>query len=87
MNVLMLCGEIPYPPHGGSRMRVYQFIRALAQRHRITLLALQHADDAWARHAIRADRRELGWTSGFRNRRSRGGADSRTRARRAFKGR
>ena len=45
MNVLMLCGEIPYPPHGGSRMRVYQFIRALAERHRITLLACQYEGD------------------------------------------
>ena len=45
MKVLMLCGEIPYPPYGGSRMRVYQFIRALAARHQITLLAYQHADD------------------------------------------
>jgi polysaccharide biosynthesis protein PslH len=48
MNVLMLCSEIPYPPHGGSRMRVYQFIRALAQRHRITLLAYQYADEECA---------------------------------------
>jgi len=45
MNILMLCAEIPYPPHGGSRMRVYQFIRALAQRHRITLLAYHYTDD------------------------------------------
>jgi sugar transferase (PEP-CTERM/EpsH1 system associated) len=49
MNVLMLCGEIPYPPYGGSRMRVYQFIRALAARHHITLLAYQHAGDECGR--------------------------------------
>jgi sugar transferase (PEP-CTERM/EpsH1 system associated) len=52
MNVLMLCGEIPYPPHGGSRMRVYQFIRMMAQRHRITLLACQYADDEYAHSAV-----------------------------------
>jgi sugar transferase (PEP-CTERM/EpsH1 system associated) len=45
MKVLMLCGEIPFPPHGGSRMRVYQFLRALAGRHAITLLAYSHTDD------------------------------------------
>lgn len=42
MNVLILAGEIPYPPHGGSRMRLFQFIRALSERHRITLLAFQY---------------------------------------------
>lgn len=42
MKILMLCGEIPFPPHGGSRRRVYQFIRALAERHAITLLAYQY---------------------------------------------
>src|SRR5262245_44783675 len=45
MKVLMLCGEIPFPPHGGSRMRVYQFIRALSERHAITLLAYSYTDD------------------------------------------
>lgn len=48
MNVLMLCGEIPYPPRGGSRMRVYQFIRALARQHRVTLLACRYSDDECA---------------------------------------
>ncbi len=45
MKVLILCGEIPYPPQGGSRMRVYQFIRVLRERHDITLLAYQYSDD------------------------------------------
>lgn len=45
MKILLLCGEIPFPPHGGSRMRVYQFIRALAKRHTFTLLAFQYTDD------------------------------------------
>jgi polysaccharide biosynthesis protein PslH len=52
MNIFMLCGEIPYPPHGGSRMRVYQFIRALALRHRITLLACQYGEDDCAGSAV-----------------------------------
>ena len=52
MNICMVCGEIPYPPHGGSRMRVYQFIRALSQRHRITLLAYQYADDECVHSAV-----------------------------------
>ncbi len=45
MNVLMLCGEIPFPPHGGSRRRVYEFIRKLSTRHRVTLLAYQYEPD------------------------------------------
>ncbi len=48
MNILMLCGEIPFPPHGGSRMREYQFIRALSARHKITLLAYQYEGDEHA---------------------------------------
>src|SRR2546421_12883869 len=44
----MVNAEIPYPPHGGSRMRVYQFVRGLAQRHRITLLAYHYTDDDMA---------------------------------------
>ncbi len=53
MKILMLGGEVPYPPHGGSRMRVFQFIRALSQRHDLTLLAYAYDDEREHINALR----------------------------------
>jgi glycosyltransferase involved in cell wall biosynthesis len=39
MNVLFLSTWFPYPPDNGSKLRVYHLLRALGQRHRLTLLS------------------------------------------------
>jgi hypothetical protein len=37
MRILMLAHCIPYPPHTGDKVRVYQIARHLAQRHALAL--------------------------------------------------
>ena len=39
MNILFLSAWFPYPPDNGSKIRVYHLLRALAQRHEVTLVA------------------------------------------------
>ncbi len=38
MRILFLSGWFPYPPDNGSKIRIYNLLRALARRHEITLL-------------------------------------------------
>jgi sugar transferase (PEP-CTERM/EpsH1 system associated) len=44
VNVLVVCSRIPRPTWGAGTRNV-AFLRALAARHRVTLLALVHGDD------------------------------------------
>jgi glycosyltransferase involved in cell wall biosynthesis len=39
MNVLFVSTWYPYPPDNGSKIRAYHLLRALGQRHRLTLLS------------------------------------------------
>src|SRR5438477_8457046 len=39
MNVLFLSSWFPFPPDNGSKIRVYQLLRALARQHEIVLLS------------------------------------------------
>lgn len=45
MNVLVVCGDFPFPPRTGANMRVYQLLKQLAARHRVTLLSYAPRDD------------------------------------------
>jgi sugar transferase (PEP-CTERM/EpsH1 system associated) len=38
MNILFLCSRMPFPPVGGDRVRSFQLLRHLSQRHTITLV-------------------------------------------------
>jgi len=40
MNILFLTSRFPNPPLGGDRLRAFNFLKVLAKRHRVTLLAL-----------------------------------------------
>jgi polysaccharide biosynthesis protein PslH len=40
MNILFLTSRLPYPPHQGDRLKIYNFIRILSRRHKITLLTI-----------------------------------------------
>jgi len=46
LRILILTPSIPYPPNWGFGIRVYQFIRYLAQRHQVTVLAYARSDEA-----------------------------------------
>lgn len=39
MNVLFVAGDCPYPPDNGCRLRIFNLLRHLSQRHEITLIA------------------------------------------------
>jgi polysaccharide biosynthesis protein PslH len=43
MRILFLSTWFPYPPDNGSKLRVYHLLRALAQRHQVTLLSFAFA--------------------------------------------
>ena len=45
MNVLVVCVDFPFPPRTGANMRVYQLLKQLASRHRVTLLSYASPDD------------------------------------------
>jgi polysaccharide biosynthesis protein PslH len=38
MNILFLSGWFPYPPSNGSKLRIYNLLRGLAQTHDVTLI-------------------------------------------------
>lgn len=40
LRILFLCHRVPYPPDKGEKIRAWHEIRALARRHKVTLLAL-----------------------------------------------
>ncbi|NTU83114.1 MAG: glycosyltransferase [Chloroflexales bacterium] len=42
MNILLLTNGVPYPPDSGPRVKTYQLIRYLAERHRVTLVSLAY---------------------------------------------
>lgn len=45
MRILFLSGWFPYPPNNGSKLRIYNLLRGLAQHHQITLLAFADQPD------------------------------------------
>src|SRR5262245_47078432 len=40
MNILFLSPWLPWPPFDGARIRIFETLRYLSQRHRITLLTV-----------------------------------------------
>jgi glycosyltransferase involved in cell wall biosynthesis len=54
MNVLMLTQVLPYPPDSGPKIKTYNVIKYLAQRHRITLASFVRGDQSeYVRHLER----------------------------------
>lgn len=45
MRILFLAHTLPYPPTWGFGIRVYQFLRLLARRHDVSILAYASGDD------------------------------------------
>ncbi len=39
MQILFLSRWFPYPPHNGSKLRIFNLLRALASRHEVTLIS------------------------------------------------
>lgn len=54
MKVLLVSAWFPYPPDNGSRIRVYNLIRALSRRHKVYLVSLLQDD------SVRENARHLG---------------------------
>ena len=40
LRILYLCHRVPYPPDKGEKIRAYHQVRALARRHKVSLLSL-----------------------------------------------
>lgn len=45
MHILFITDYVPYPPVSGTRVRVYNLMRRVAQHHRVSLAALTTPDD------------------------------------------
>lgn len=45
MKILFLSAWFPYPPDNGSKIRVYNLLRALGERHQVTLLTFAAAGE------------------------------------------
>jgi glycosyltransferase involved in cell wall biosynthesis len=52
-RILIVTPSLPYPPIWGSGIRVYQFIRLLAQRHDVSVLTYQEPGEEHKATAIR----------------------------------
>ena len=44
-RILFLTSRLPYPPREGHQLRSWHLLKALCQRHEVTLLSFQRADD------------------------------------------
>ncbi|RLC78719.1 MAG: glycosyl transferase family 1 [Chloroflexi bacterium] len=53
MNVLMLTQVLPYPPDSGPKIKTYNVIKYLSQRHRVTLASFVRGDQS--EHARRLE--------------------------------
>jgi hypothetical protein len=42
-RILLLTPQLPYPPQQGTSLRNFHLLRALAQRHDVTLLSFARA--------------------------------------------
>lgn len=45
MKILLLLPQLPYPPHKGGTIRAWHFLRWLAQKHEVSLLAFADCAD------------------------------------------
>lgn len=45
MNILFVCHRFPYPPNRGGKIRPFQMIRHLNQKHRVTVASLAHSQE------------------------------------------
>ncbi|MBX6393240.1 MAG: TIGR03087 family PEP-CTERM/XrtA system glycosyltransferase [Burkholderiales bacterium] len=45
MNILYLCHRFPFPPKRGGKIRPFNMIRHLAQRHEVTVASLLRSDE------------------------------------------
>lgn len=52
MKILFLSGWFPYPPDNGSKIRIYNLLRGLAQSHDVTLLAFARDEVLPAHKAV-----------------------------------
>ena len=44
MNILFLTSRLPFPPVGGDRLRMCQFLRHLSRRHRVTVASFVESE-------------------------------------------
>src|SRR5215475_12034448 len=45
MKILFVCHRLPYPPNRGGKIRSFNMIRHLAERHSVTVASLAHTEE------------------------------------------
>jgi sugar transferase (PEP-CTERM/EpsH1 system associated) len=55
MNILYVCHRFPFPPKRGGKIRPFNMIRHLSQRHRVTVCSLVRSEDEAAQALGLAD--------------------------------
>ena len=48
MNILFVCHRYPYPPNRGGKIRPFNMIRHLSQKHRVVVATLAHSQEELA---------------------------------------
>src|SRR5437763_954126 len=44
MKILLVCHRVPYPPNRGGKIRSFNMIRHLSQRHSVVVASLAHTE-------------------------------------------
>jgi hypothetical protein len=45
MKILFLTSRFPYPPYGGDKLRVFNFIKFLSRKHEIHLISFIESEN------------------------------------------
>src|SRR6185503_8394453 len=45
MNILFICHRLPYPPNRGGKIRPFNMIRHLSQKHSVVVASLAHTEE------------------------------------------
>ena len=47
MRILLITYGLPWPPHSGGRIREYNIIKRLSEKHEVDLLSFVHTEQEW----------------------------------------
>lgn len=52
MNILLITDRLPYPPNGGGKITMWNLVRRLSERHRVTLATFYDSDQELTSAAV-----------------------------------
>ena len=64
MNIMVITPVLPYPPHDGDRVRIYNFIKQLSRKNKIYLVSFLRKGEE---KDIKGDYRPASWGTQIRS--------------------